>query len=164
MDVENTSIYNRCNTSSKCTREGGMHAILQYMGVVIMLQNIFGNMINSTQDLEWFMTNFIRKYEELESKFERYDGETIEEIERDKRENELYYENERRRLEEEILTLREEKKVLIDKFMELYTMMLKYRNDDKDSVTLKQKRDMSNFRKLMKAERERMDWEDDIPF
>ena len=129
-----------------------------------MLQNIFGNMINSTQDLEWFMTNFIRKYEELESKFERYDGETIEDIERDKRENELYYENERRRLEEEILTLREEKKVLIDKFMELYTMMLKYRNDDKDSVTLKQKRDMSKFRKLMKAERERMDWEDDIPF
>ena len=129
-----------------------------------MLQNIFGNMINSTQDLEWFMTNFIRKYEELESKFERYDGETIEEIERDKRENELYYENERRRLEEEILTLREEKKVLIDKFMELYTMMLKYRNDDRNSVTLKQKRDMSKFRKLMKAERERMDWEDDIPF
>ena len=129
-----------------------------------MLQNIFGNMINNTQDLEWFMTNFIRKYEELESKFERYDGETIEEIERDKRENELYYENERRRLEEEILTLREEKKVLIDKFMELYTMMLKYRNDDKDSVTLKQKRDMSKFRKLMKAERERMDREDDIPF
>ena len=129
-----------------------------------MLQNIFGNMINSTQDLEWFMTNFIRKYEELESKFERYDGETIEDIERDKRENELYYENERRRLEEEILTLREEKKVLIDKFMELYTMMLKYRNDGKDSVTLKQKRDMSKFRKLMKAERERMDWEDDIPF
>ena len=129
-----------------------------------MLQNIFGNMINSTQDLEWFMTNFIRKYEELESKFERYDGETIEDLERDKIENELYYENERRRLEEEILTLREEKKVLIDKFMELYTMMLKYRNDDKDSVTLKQKRDMSKFRKLMKAERERMDWEDDIPF
>lgn len=129
-----------------------------------MLQNIFGNMINSTQDLEWFMTNFIRKYEELESKFERYDGETIEEIERDKIENELYYENERRRLEEEILELREEKKVLIDKFMELYTMMLKYRKDDKDSVTLKQKRDMSNFRKLMKAERERMDREDDIPF
>lgn len=129
-----------------------------------MLQNIFGNMINSTQDLEWFMTNFIRKYEELESKFERYDGETIEDIERDKRENEIYYENQRRRLEEEILELREEKKVLIDKFMELYTMMLKYRNDDKDSVTLKQKRDMSKFRKLMKAERERMDWEDDIPF
>ena len=129
-----------------------------------MLQNIFGNMINNTQDLEWFMTNFIRKYEELENKFERYDGETIEDLERDKIENELYYENERRRLEEEILTLREEKKVLIDKFMELYTMMLKYRNDDKDSVTLKQKRDMSKFRKLMKAERERMDWEDDIPF
>lgn len=43
-------------------------------------------------------------------------------------------------------------------------MMLKYRNDDKGSVTLKQKRDMSSFRKLMKAERERMDWEDDIPF
>ena len=129
-----------------------------------MLQNIFGNMINNTQDLEWFMTNFIRKYEELENKFERYDGETIEDIERDKRENELYYENERRKLEETILELREEKKVLIDKFMELYTMMLKYRNDDKDSVTLKQKRDMSNFRKLMKAERERMDWEDDIPF
>ena len=129
-----------------------------------MLQNIFGNMINSTQDLEWFMTNFIRKYEELESKFEHYDGETIEDLEREKEENELYYENERRRLEEEILTLREEKKVLIDKFMELYTMMLKYRNDDKDSVTLKQKRDMSKFRKLMKAERERMDWEDDIPF
>ena len=129
-----------------------------------MLQNIFGNMINSTQDLEWFMTNFIRKYEELESKFEHYDGETIEDLEREKEENELYYENERRRLEEEILTLREEKKVLIDKFMELYTMMLKYRKDDKDSVTLKQKRDMSKFRKLMKAERERMDWEDDIPF
>ena len=129
-----------------------------------MKQNIFGNMINSTQDLEWFMTNFIRKYEELESKFERYDGETIEDIERDKRENEIYYENQRRRLEEEILELREEKKILIDKFMELYTMMLKYRNDDKDSVTLKQKRDMSNFRKLMKAERERMDWEEDIPF
>ena len=129
-----------------------------------MFQNIFGNTINSTQDLEWFMTNFIRKYEELESKFERYDGETIEEIERDKRENELYYENERRKLEETILELREEKKVLIDKFMELYTMMLKYRNDDKDSVTLKQKRDMSSFRKLMKAERERIEWEDDIPF
>ena len=129
-----------------------------------MLQNIFGNMINSTQDLEWFMTNFIRKYEELEHKYERYDGETIEDIERDKRENELYYENERKRLEGEILELREEKKVLIDKFMELYTMMLKYRNDDKDSVTLKPKRDMSNFRKLMKAERERMNWEDDIPF
>ena len=129
-----------------------------------MFQNIFGNTINSTQDLEWFMTNFIRKYEELESKFERYDGETIEDIERDKRENEIYYENERKRLEEEILELREEKKVLIDKFMELYTMMLKYRNDDGKSVTLNQKRDMSNFRKLMKAERERIDWEDDIPF
>ena len=129
-----------------------------------MLQNIFGNMINSTQDLEWFMTNFIRKYEELENKFERYDGETIEDIERDKRENELYYENERRRLEEEILKLREEKKVLIDKFLELYTMMLKYRNDYGDSVTFKQKREMSSFRKLMKAERERIEWEDDIPF
>ena len=129
-----------------------------------MLQNIFGNMINSTQDLEWFMTNFIRKYEELESKFERYDGETIEEIERDKRENELYYENERRKLEETILELREEKKVLIDKFMELYTMMLKYRNDDKDSVTLKQKRDMSKFRKLLKEELKVMEYEEDIPF
>ena len=75
-----------------------------------MLQNVFGNMINNTQDLEWFMTNFIRKYEELENKFERYDGETIEEIERDKRENELYYENECRRLADEILELKEEKK------------------------------------------------------
>ena len=88
-----------------------------------MLQNIFGNMINNTQDLEWFMTNFIRKYEELENKFERYDGETIEDIERDKRDNEIYYENQRRRLEEEILELREEKKVLIDKFMELWELI-----------------------------------------
>ena len=126
-----------------------------------MKQNIFGNMINNTQDLEWFMANFIRKYEELESKFEHYDGETIEDLEREKEE---MYEHRIERLEAGIQELKEEKKVLIDKFMELYTMMLKYRNDDKDSVTLKQKRDMSNFRKLMKAERERMDWEDDIPF
>ena len=28
VDVENTSIYNKCNTSSKCTRDGGMHDIL----------------------------------------------------------------------------------------------------------------------------------------
>ena len=129
-----------------------------------MLQNIFGNMINSAQDLEWFMTNFIRKYEELESKFERYDGETIEDLEQEKEENEKMYEHRIKRLEAGVQELREEKKVLIGKFMELYTMMLKYRNDDKDSVTLKQKRDMSKFRKLMKAERERMDWEDDIPF
>ena len=129
-----------------------------------MLQNIFGNMINSTQDLEWFMTNFIRKYEELEHKYEHYSGETIEDLEQEKEENEKMYEHRIERLEAEVQELREEKKVLIDKFMELYTMMLKYRNNDKDSVTLKQKRDMSKFRKLMKAERERMDWEDDIPF
>ena len=121
-------------------------------------------MINSTQDLEWFMTNFIRKYEELESNYERYDGETIEDIERDKRDNEIYYENQIKGLEAEIKELQEEKKVLIDKFLELYTMMLKYRNDDGDSVTFKQKREMSSFRKLMKAERERIEWEDDIPF
>lgn len=133
-------------------------------GEIEVFQNIFGNMINSTQDLEWFMTNFIRKYEELERNYERYDGETIEDIERDKRDNEIYYENQIKGLEAEIKELQEEKKVLIDKFLELYTMMLKYRNDDGDSVTFKQKREMSSFRKLMKAERERIEWEDDIPF
>ena len=129
-----------------------------------MKQNIFGNMINSTQDLEWFMTNFIRKYEELESKFEHYDGETIEDLEREKEENEKMYEHRIERLEAGIQELKEEKKVLIDKFMELYTMMLKYRNDDRNSVTLKQKRDMSKFRKLMKEELKVMEEEEDIPF
>lgn len=129
-----------------------------------MFQNIFGNMINSADDLEWYMINFIRHYKELEEKFERYDGVSIEDIEKDKRDNEEFYERYLREYEGKVKELIEEKRELIVKFMELYDMMLKYRNDDGDSVTVKQKREMSKFRKLLKAELHEMDLEDEIPF
>ena len=43
-------------------------------------------------------------------------------------------------------------------------MMLQYRNDEGDEVTLKQKRDMSKFRKLLKEELKVMEYEEEIPF
>lgn len=126
-----------------------------------MFQNIFGNMINSTQDLEWFMNNFIRSYGELEDKVASLEKEIDEDCSVLDKE---YYEEKSKRLEDEIQEMREEKKELIRKFLELYTMMLKYRNDEGDSVTFKQKREMSSFRKLLKAELHEMDLEDEIPF
>lgn len=126
-----------------------------------MFQNIFGNTINSTQDLEWFMTNFIRSYGELEDKVASLEKEIDEDCSVLDKE---YYEEKSKRLEDEIQEMREEKKELIRKFLELYTMMLKYRNDEGDSVTFKQKREMSSFRKLLKAELHEMDLEDEIPF
>ena len=126
-----------------------------------MLQNIFGNMINSTQDLEWFMTNFIRYHEELESKVGKLEEHVAEES---TGLNKQFYMTECDRLEKEVEELKAEKKELILKFLDLYKMMLQYRNDEGDEVTLKQKRDMSKFRKLLKEELKVMEYEEDIPF
>ena len=126
-----------------------------------MLQNIFGNMINSTQDLEWFMTNFIRYHEELESKVGKLEEHVEEES---KGLNKQFYMTECDRLEKEVEELKAEKKELILKFLDLYKMMLQYRNDEGDEVTLKQKRDMSKFRKLLKEELKVMEYEEEIPF
>ena len=126
-----------------------------------MKQNIFGNMINSANDLEWFMINFIRYHEELESKVEGLEERVEEES---KGLNKQFYMTECDRLEKEVEELKAEKKELILKFLDLYKMMLQYRNDEGDGVTLKQKRDMSKFRKLMKEELKVMEEEEDIPF
>lgn len=126
-----------------------------------MKQNVFGNMINSASDLEWFMTNFIRYHEELESKV----GELEEHVEEESKGlNKQFYMTECDRLEKEVEELKAEKKELILKFLDLYKMMLQYRNDEGDEVTLKQKRDMSKFRKLLKEELKVMEYEEEIPF
>lgn len=127
----------------------------------MMIQNIFGNMINSSKDLEWFMINFIRHYEELENvvvDLEKQIDEDCSVLDKE------YYEEKSERLENEVLELKREKRELILQFLALYDIMLKYRNDEGDSVTVKQKRTMSRFRKLLKAELHEMDLEDEIPF
>ena len=126
-----------------------------------MKQNVFGNMINSANDLEWFMINFIHYHEELESKVEELEERVEEE---NTVLNKQYYITKGERLEKEVEELKAEKKELILKFLDLYKMMLQYRNDEGDEVTLKQKRDMSKFRKLMKEELKVMEEEEDIPF
>ena len=118
-------------------------------------------MINNASDLEWFMTNFIRYHEELESKVGKLEEHVTEES---KGLNKEFYMTECDRLEKEVEELKAEKKELILKFLDLQKMMLQYRNDEGDEVTLKQKRDMSKFRKLLKEELKVMIYEEDIPF
>ena len=126
-----------------------------------MKQNVFGNMINSASDLEWFMINFIRYHEELESKVRELEEHVEEES---KGLSKQFYMTVYDRLEKEVEELKAEKKELILKFLDLYKMMLQYRNDEGDGVTLKQKRDMSKFRKLMKEELKVMEEGEGIPF
>lgn len=99
------------------------------------------NIVNNTKDLEWFMTQFIRKYEEMA---ELQDvGEEIEDL---KLELEMYHAEDRvnrERLEE----LEGKYNTLRDMYLELYVMYIQAKNKGKIDKSMKTKH--REFRKKM---------------
>ena len=102
------------------------------------------NIVNSTQDLEWFMTQFIRKYEEMA---ELYDADVVD--------NELEELKADLNVTEEALKVREDKLVelegkynmLRDMYLELYIMYTQAKNKGKIDKSMKTKH--KEFRKKM---------------
>lgn len=102
------------------------------------------NIVNSTQDLEWFMTQFIRKYEEMA---ELYDADVVD--------NELEELTADLNVTEEALKFKEDKleelegkyNMLRDMYLELYVMYIQAKNKGKIDKSMKTKH--KEFRKKM---------------
>lgn len=106
------------------------------------------NIVNSTKDLEWFMTQFIRKYEEMA---ELYDADVVD--------NELEELKINLRVTEEALKFNEDKleelegkyNTLRDMYLELYVMYIQAKNKGKIDKSMKTKH--RAFRKKMTDEK-----------
>lgn len=106
------------------------------------------NIVNSTKDLEWFMTQFIRKYEEMA---ELYDADVVD--------NELEELKISLRVTEEALKFNEDKleelegkyNMLRDMYLELYVMYIQAKNKGKIDKSMKTKH--REFRKKMTDEK-----------
>lgn len=102
------------------------------------------NIVNSTKDLEWFMTQFIRKYAEMA---ELYDADVVD--------NELEELEINLRVTEEALKFNEDKleelegkyNKLRDMYLELYVMYIQAKNKGKIDKDMKTKH--RAFRKKM---------------
>lgn len=102
------------------------------------------NIVNNTKDLEWFMTQFIRKYEEMA---ELYDADVVD--------NELEELKINLRVTEEALKFNEDKleelegkyNTLRDMYLELYVMYIQAKNKGKIDKSMKTKH--REFRKKM---------------
>lgn len=104
------------------------------------------NIVNSTKDLEWFMTQFIRKYEEMA---ELYDADVAcidEEVEDLKLELEMYHAEDRVN-RERLDTLEGKYRELRDMYLELYVMYIQAKNKGKIDKSMKTKH--RDFRKKM---------------
>lgn len=102
------------------------------------------NIVNSTKDLEWFMTQFIRKYEEMA---ELQDVACIdEEVEDLKLELEMYHAEDRVN-RERLDTLEGKYRELRDMYLELYVMYIQAKNKGKIDKDMKTKH--REFRKKM---------------
>lgn len=117
------------------------------MGKNINLGGV-SNIVNNTKDLEWFMTQFIRKYEEMA---ELYDADVVD--------NELEELKVNLRVTEEALTFKEDKveelegkySKLRDMYLELYVMYIQAKNKGKIDKSMKTKH--REFRKKMTDEK-----------
>lgn len=106
------------------------------------------NIVNSTKDLEWFMTQFIRKYEEMA---ELYDADVVD--------NELEELKINLSVTEEALKFNEDKleelegkyNTLRDMYLELYVMYIQAKNKGKIDKSMKTKH--RDFRKKMTDEK-----------
>lgn len=106
------------------------------------------NIVNSTKDLEWFMTQFIRKYEEMA---ELYDADVVD--------NELEELKINLSVTEEALKFNEDKlgelegkyNMLRDMYLELYVMYIQAKNKGKIDKSMKTKH--REFRKKMTDEK-----------
>lgn len=106
------------------------------------------NIVNSTQDLEWFMTQFIRKYEEMA---ELYDADVVD--------NELEELKANLNVTEEALKFNEDKleelegkyNTLRDMYLELYVMYIQAKNKGKMDKSMKTKH--KEFRKKMEDDK-----------
>lgn len=106
------------------------------------------NIVNSTQDLEWFMTQFIRKYEEMA---ELYDADVVD--------NELEELKVNLNVTEEALKFSEDKleelegkyNMLRDMYLELYIMYIQAKNKGKIDKSMKTKH--KDFRKKMEDDK-----------
>lgn len=102
------------------------------------------NIVNNTKDLEWFMTQFIRKYEEMA---ELYDTDVVD--------NELEELKANLNVTEEALKFNEDKleelegkyNMLRDMYLELYIMYTQAKNKGKIDKSMKDKH--KEFRKKM---------------
>lgn len=102
------------------------------------------NIVNNTKDLEWFMTQFIRKYEEMA---ELYDTDVVD--------NELGELKANLNVTEEALKFNEDKleelegkyNMLRDMYLELYIMYTQAKNKGKIDKSMKDKH--KEFRKKM---------------
>lgn len=117
------------------------------MGKNINLGGV-SNIVNNTKDLEWFMTQFIRKYEEMA---ELYDADVVD--------NELEELKVNLRVTEEALKFKEDKveelegkySKLCDMYLELYVMYIQAKNKGKIDKSMKTKH--REFRKQMTDEK-----------
>lgn len=106
------------------------------------------NIVNSTQDLEWFMTQFIRKYEEMA---ELYDADVVD--------NELEELKVNLNVTEEALKFSEDKleelegkyNTLRDMYLELYVMYIQAKNKGKIDKSMKTKH--KEFREKMEDDK-----------
>lgn len=106
------------------------------------------NIVNNTKDLEWFMTQFIRKYEEMA---ELQDVACIdEEVEDLKLELEMYHAEDRVN-RERLDTLEGKYRELRDMYLELYVMYIQAKNKGKIDKGMKTKH--REFRKKMTDEK-----------
>ena len=102
------------------------------------------NIVNNTKDLEWFMTQFIRNYEEMA---ELYDADVVD--------NELEELKVDLRVTEEALKFKEDHleelegkyNTLRDMYLELYVMYIQAKNKGKIDKSMKTKH--REFRKKM---------------
>lgn len=115
-------------------------------------QNVMGNIINTTSDLEWFMINFIRHYEEMVDMLDLTPAR--EDLEADVR----IAEQEAEIIKDKYNTLEENYNVLRENYLELYAMYIKAKNKGKIASELKGKH--REFRK----ELEFAITDDDLPF
>lgn len=117
------------------------------MGKNINLGGV-SNIVNNTKDLEWFMTQFIRKYEEMA---ELYDADVVD--------NELEELKVNLRVTEEALKFKEDKveelegkySKLRDMYLELYVIYIQAKNKGKIDKSMKTKH--REFRKQMTDEK-----------
>lgn len=106
------------------------------------------NIVNSTQDLEWFMTQFIRKYEEMA---ELYDADVVDNELEELKANLNVTEGALKDKEDKLEELEGKYNMLRDMYLELYVMYIQAKNKGKIDKSMKTKH--KEFRKKMEDDK-----------
>lgn len=127
-------------------------------------QNVFGNMINTTEDLEWFMVNFIRHYSEMAETIENCDGDIEnpaslkENLDFDKELDEKLH----KKLQEDYDKLLEAYKIVVEHYLDLYGLFKK--TSKKIPITKADRKKHREFSRMMYKELLDVTEEIELPF